>query len=285
MRGTRQVRPPHSFAPCWTRPLTHLHLTEKDRYHLYVALSCPFACRVLALLRLKGLQDVIGVTVTHPVFQRTRPESDTDTHSGWTFVDPKETPFLVGPTGLGKYSSAGCSPDPVLNAKFVRDLYEFAKTAPTRFSVPLLWDKRTNTVVSNDSADMMRMLNSEFDELVPSKLNLYPACFRNEIDDVNEWVCEHINNGVYKVGFATTQEAYEAAMKSLYSAIERVETILSKQRYIVGNKLTETDLRLFVTLIRFDEVYAVHFKTNRKLISQYPNLFNVGDLVLKAGIC
>ncbi|KAF1327212.1 Glutathionyl-hydroquinone reductase yqjg, partial [Globisporangium splendens] len=247
---------------------------EKDRYHLYVSLACPFACRVVAVLNLKGLQDIISVSVVHPLFQRTRPDDPNDTHNGWAFVDPEVTPSLPGPTGIGKYSSKGCSPDPVMNAKFVRDLYEFAKTAPTRFSVPLLWDKHTNTVVSNESADMVRMFNTEFEDLAPSKINLYPSALRNEIDEVNEWVTEHINNGVYKVGFATTQQGYDTAVRNLYTVVDRMEEILSKQRYLVGSQITEADLRLFETLIRFDEVYVVQFKANGKLIQDYPNLFN-----------
>lgn len=250
-------------------------LAAKNRYHLYISLACPWASRCLAALYMKGLDDIIGLTVVHPVFQRTRPNDPDDAHVGWSFVDHETTPTLPGPSGNGAYSSRGSTPDTVNKAKFVRDLYELCSASHARFTVPLLWDKQEHTIVSNESADILRMFNSAFDGLTESTLDLYPSELRAEIDAVNEWVYNDINNGVYKCGFATTQEAYDAAADTLFASLDRAEAILSEHRYLIGDRFTEADLRLFVTLIRFDEVYAVHFKANKKLISDYPNLSNV----------
>lgn len=160
-----------------------------------------------------------------------------------------------------------------MGAKFVRDLYEAAKDTTGKYSVPVLWDKRENTIVNNESSDIIRMFNSSFNSIAKNPtLDLYPEGLRSSIDDVNEWVYPTINNGVYRCGFATQQGAYEAAFKELFSSLDRCEEILSKQRYVAGNALTEADIRLFMTLIRFDEVYVVYFKTNAKFIREYPNL-------------
>jgi putative glutathione S-transferase len=246
----------------------------RDRYHLYISLACPWAHRTLATVYLKGLQDVIGVSVVHPVFQRTRPDDPNDTHMSWAFVDPATTPSLPGPSGLGAYSSDGAIPDTINHAKYVRDLYELCSEGNTRYTVPVLWDKQKKTIVSNESADIVRMLNTAFEGLVPSKIDLYPQELRGEIDAINEWVYNDINNGVYKCGFCSTQAAYDEAVTNLFNSLDRVEAILGKHRFLVGNSFTEADLRLFTTLIRFDEVYFVHFKTNKRMIKEYPNLFN-----------
>ncbi|TMW58126.1 hypothetical protein Poli38472_011714 [Pythium oligandrum] len=260
-------------------------LPEKGRYHLYVSLACPFACRVLAAINLKGLQDYVDVTVTHPVMQRTRPNDPNDKHTGWVFVDPQVTPFLAGPTGKGQYSSEGCSPDPIHNATYVRDLYERVTKEPVRYSVPLLWDKKNDTIVSTESADMMRMFNTAFEGVHPTNIDLYPEFARKAIDEVNEWVGDAIIVGVYKAGFAPTQEAYACAAEKLYTALDRLEEILSVQRYLVGNFITEADLRLFVALIRFDVAYAPLYKLNKKLIRDYHNIFNyVCDIYQLPGI-
>ncbi|RLN52844.1 hypothetical protein BBJ29_004047 [Phytophthora kernoviae] len=245
-----------------------------DRYHLYVSYACPWASRCLSALYLKGLDGIVGLSVVHPVMQRTRPDNKDDTHSGWTFVDPATTPTLTGPTGHGVYSSKGCTPDPVHNAHFIRDLYEKCTSDKTAYSVPLLWDKKKNSIVSSDSADIVRMFNSSFEDLVPSKLDLYPEELRSEIDELNEWVYNDVSHGVYKSGFAGTQEDYDNAIKNVFAGLDRAEKILSEHRFLVGDRLTEADLKFFPTLVRFDEVYAVHFKTNKKLIEQYPNLSN-----------
>ncbi|KAI9997488.1 hypothetical protein PInf_001391 [Phytophthora infestans] len=231
---------------------------EANRYHLYVSLACPWANRTLITLYMKGLQDIIGLSVTHPLFQRTRPEDPEDDHVGWAFVDPTETPWLPGPSGLGQYSSEGATSDSVNNAKFVRDLVK-------------------KTIVSNESADIIRMFNSSFDAIAPSKADLYPPKFRDDINAINEWIYDDINNGVYKCGLSTIQDEYDQAVNKLFESLDRVEEILSKQRILVGDVFTEADVRLYTTLIRFDDVYFVHFKTNKKMIAQYPNLLNVSD--------
>eukprot|EP00270_Netrium_digitus_P002974 TRINITY_DN13373_c0_g1_i1.p1 TRINITY_DN13373_c0_g1~~TRINITY_DN13373_c0_g1_i1.p1 ORF type:complete len:324 (+),score=74.52 TRINITY_DN13373_c0_g1_i1:182-1153(+) len=234
-----------------------------DRYWLYVSLACPWACRTLAVRKLKGLEHVIGVTVVASVFRPTRP--GLDNHTGWYFVENEgEEPFT--------------SPDPINGAKFVRDLYEIADPVAAsmgRFSVPVLWDKEKKTIVNNESSEIIRMLNFEYNHLAKNpSLDLYPEKLRPSIDEVNDWVYNNINNGVYKCGFSSTQAAYDQAVASLFESLDRAEEILSRQRYIAGSVLTEADIRLFVTLIRFDEVYTVHFKCNKKLIREYPNLFN-----------
>lgn len=204
---------------------------ERGRYHLYISLACPWAHRTLATIYLKGLQDVISVSIVHPVFQRTRPNDPNDTHMSWAFVDPATTPSLPGPSGLGAYSSEGAIPDTVNNAKYVRDLYELCSEGNTRYTVPVLWDKQKKTIVSNESADIVRMLNVAFEGIVPSKIDLYPQEHRAEIDAINEWVYNDINNGVYKCGFCSTQAAYDEAVTNLFNALDHVEAILGKQRY------------------------------------------------------
>jgi putative glutathione S-transferase len=229
---------------------------------------------------LKGLDEFVGLSFVHPVFQRTRPNDPEDKHFGWAFVDPAKTLTLPGPTGIGAYSSEGSTPDEINGAAFVRDLYEKSagKGVTGRYTVPLLWDNKEGIIVSNESADIVRMFNAEFNDLVSpaaADIDLYPEELHAEIDAVNEWVYSDINNGVYKCGFAQSQEAYDEAANALFASLDRAEAILSEHRFLVGDRFTEADLRLFVTLIRFDEVYAVHFKTCKKLIQQYPNLSNV----------
>ncbi|CAD6228378.1 unnamed protein product [Miscanthus lutarioriparius] len=230
------------------------------RYHLYVSYACPWASRCLAFLKLKGLDHAIGVTAVKPIFERTK---ETDDHLGWVFPATAD-------------EEPGAEPDLLNGARSVRELYEIASTnyagKPT---VPVLWDKQLKTVVNNESSEITRMLNTEFNDIAGNPgLDLYPAHLRASIDEVNELVYDAINNGVYKCGFAKKQGPYDEAVARLYEALDKCEEILGKQRYICGNQLTEADIRLFVTLIRFDEVYAVHFKCNKKLLREYPNLFN-----------
>uniref|UniRef100_A0A0D9VFI5 GST C-terminal domain-containing protein n=1 Tax=Leersia perrieri TaxID=77586 RepID=A0A0D9VFI5_9ORYZ len=230
------------------------------RYHLYVSYACPWASRCLAYLKLKGLDHAIGFTSVKPIFERTR---ETDDHLGWVFPATGD-------------DEPGAEPDPFNGAKSIRELYEIASPyyvgKPT---VPVLWDKQLKTVVNNESSEIIRMLNTEFNEIAKNPgLDLYPAHLQASVDEINELVYDAINNGVYKCGFAKKQGPYEEAVTRLYEALDKCEEILSKQRYICGNQLTEADVRLFVTLIRFDEVYAVHFKCNKRLIREYPNLFN-----------
>ncbi|KAG2483117.1 hypothetical protein HYH03_018007 [Edaphochlamys debaryana] len=245
---------------------------EAGRYHLYVSLACPWACRCLTTLYLKGLDHAIGVSVTHPTWQRTRPEDDKDEHTGWAFRAPTDPP-LSSSTGHGSFGCEGCVPDEINGAKFVRDLYDMAHDTTGKYSVPVLWDKKEKTIVNNESSEIIRMFNSSFNDIaMHPELDLYPEALRAVIDEVNTWVYPSINNGVYRCGFATSQPAYDKAFQELFAALDRCEEVLSKQRYIAGNELTEADVRLFQTLIRFDEVYVVYFKTNKFFLRERPNI-------------
>lgn len=220
---------------------------ESGRYHLYVSLACPWAHRTLIFRKLKKLESHIDVSVVHPEML----------DNGWEFGD------YPGATG-----------DTLFNFEFAHQLY--TKVDPditTRVTVPILWDKKLNTIVNNESADIIRILNSDFNALTGNDDDYYPELLRSDIDEINELVYHSINNGVYKSGFATTQDAYEEAVNALFDALEEVETRLSSSRYLVGDTLTEADWRLFTTLIRFDPVYHGHFKCNKKQISDYPNTF------------
>lgn len=167
-------------------------------------------------------------------------------------------------------------PDTLNGAKSIRELYELASANYSgKYTVPVLWDKKLRTVVNNESSEIIRILNVEFNDLAENRdLDLYPEHLRTQIDEVNGWVYDKINDGVYRCGFAKKQEPYDEAVEKLYEALDKCEEILGKQRYICGGSLTEADIRLFVTIIRFDEVYAVYFKCNKKLLREYPNLFN-----------
>ncbi|XP_015885375.2 uncharacterized protein LOC107420824 isoform X1 [Ziziphus jujuba] len=233
---------------------------ESGRYHLYISYACPWASRCLAYLKIKGLEKAISFTSVKPIWERTK---ESDEHMGWVFpaTDTEEP---------------GAEPDPLNGAKSIRELYELASTNYTgKYTVPVLWDKKLKTIVNNESSEIIRMFNVEFNEIAENPaLDLYPSHLQAQIDQTNEWVYNLINNGVYKCGFATKQEPYDVAVKQLYEALDKCEEILGKQRYICGNAFSEADIRLFVTLIRFDEVYAVHFKCNKKLLREHPNLFN-----------
>ncbi|KAF5190421.1 Glutathione s-transferase omega-like [Thalictrum thalictroides] len=253
-------RTPSTFRNLISRDPKSPFPAESGRYHLYISYACPWASRCLSYLKIKGLDKSISVTVVKPIWGRTK---ESDDHMGWVFpASSTEEP--------------GAEPDLLNGARSIRDLYELASTNYSgKYTVPVLWDKKLTTIVNNESSEIMRMLNTEFSDIAENPaLDLYPAHLQAQIDEVNEWVYDGINNGVYKCGFAKKQEPYVEAAKKLYEALDRCEDILSKQRYICGNSLTEADIRLFVTLIRFDEVYAVHFKCNKKLLREYPNLFN-----------
>ncbi|XP_034700169.1 glutathionyl-hydroquinone reductase YqjG-like isoform X1 [Vitis riparia] len=233
---------------------------ESGRYHLYVSYACPWASRCLAYLKIKGLDKAISFTSVKPKWERTR---DTDEHMGWVFpASDTEEP--------------GAGPDPLNGTRSIRELYELASTNYSgKYTVPVLWDKKLKTIVNNESSEIIRMFNTEFNDIAENpSLDLYPPHLQAQIDKINDWIYSGINNGVYKCGFAKKQEPYDEAVKNLYEALDKCEEILSKQRFLCGNTLTESDIRLFVTLIRFDEVYAVHFKCNKKLLREYPNLFN-----------
>ncbi len=232
---------------------------EPGRYHLYVSYACPWAHRTLVYRKLKKLEDVISVDVVHHFMGE----------NGWTFVEED------GATG-----------DTLYGSEFLHQIYTRADpTYSGRVTVPVLWDKKEQTIVSNESSEIIRMLNSAFDAWGDASVDLSPAHLRREIDAVNDRVYPAINNGVYRAGFATTQGAYEEAFDELFDALDDMEQRLARSRYLVGDKTTEADWRLFTTLIRFDAVYYSHFKCNLRQIRDYPNLSNyLRDLYQVPGI-
>jgi len=220
---------------------------ESGRYHLYVSLACPWAHRALIFRKLKGLEAHIDVSVVSPDML----------DKGWEFDE------YPGATG-----------DKLYGFDYAHQLYTKVKPDITsRVTVPILWDKKTQSIVNNESAEIIRIFNTSFNELTRNDDDYYPEALREEIDAINDMVYHNINNGVYKSGFATTQDAYEEAVEALFNALDTIEERLGKQRYLVGSTLTEADWRLFTTLIRFDPVYHGHFKCNIKQIADYPNLF------------
>jgi putative glutathione S-transferase len=230
---------------------------EAGRYHLYVSLACPWASRAIIYRKLKGLEDAIPMTVVDPVRDA----------KGWRFLDDE--------------------PDPVNGFEYLSQAY--LQTDPDfsdRVTVPLLWDTKTGRAVNNESSEIIRMLNSEFDEFAKHpELDLYPEELREEIDGINERVYNSVNNGVYRAGFATTQEAYEEAFDELFDTLDWLDGLLAERRYLTGDRITEADWRLFVTLVRFDPVYVGHFKCNLQRIADYPNLSAyLRDLYQQPGI-
>ncbi len=229
------------------------------RYHLIVSWACPWAHRTLIFRRLKGLEPHVGVSVV---------DAEMLEH-GWSFS-----------------RSFAENVDPLHGVAHLYELYQRARSDYTgRVTVPVLWDRERETIVSNESADIIRMFNSAFDKLTGNTIDFYPDALRAEIDEINAFVYEKINNGVYRSGFATTQSAYEEAFEALFAALDRIEQRLSAQRYLVGNALTEADWRLFTTLVRFDAVYVGHFKCNRQRIEDYPAISNyLRDLYQVPGV-
>jgi putative glutathione S-transferase len=220
---------------------------EPGRYHLYVSLACPWAHRTLIFRKLKRLEKIVSVSVVHWHMGE----------HGWEFRE--------GPA---------CTVDHLGGAKHLHEVYTRAKPDYTgRVTVPILWDKTRGTIVNNESAEIIRMFNSAFDAWGDSTLDFYPEALRAEIDAVNACVYETVNNGVYRAGFATSQEAYEEAFDALFETLDELEDRLSRQRYLVGGRLTEADWRLFTTLVRFDPVYVGHFKCNKRRLVDYPNLW------------
>lgn len=218
------------------------------RYHLYVSLACPWAHRTLLMRHLKGLERHIAVSVVHPLMLE----------HGWTFG----TDF-PGATG-----------DALYQHDYLYQLYLHAKADYSgRVTVPVLWDKERQTIVSNESADIIRMFNTSFDKAGAAPGDYYPAKLRDRIDELNAWIYDKVNNGVYKAGFATTQAAYDEAVTALFSALDTLEGLLARQRYLTGNTLTEADLRLWTTLVRFDPVYHTHFKCDKRRLTDYPELY------------
>jgi glutathionyl-hydroquinone reductase len=221
---------------------------ESGRYHLYVSHACPWANRTMIFRKLKGLEPHIGVSVVHPDMLA----------DGWTFA----TDF-PGATG-----------DTLFGSDYMREIYQRAKpNVTTRVTVPVLWDTKTGQIVSNESAEIIRMFNSAFDGVTGNTLDFWPEALRPRIEEINARVYDEINNGVYKAGFATTQGAYDDAVHALFDALDWVEGILSRNRYLAGDRVTEADWRLFTTLARFDAVYHLHFKCNRRRLIDYPNLW------------
>ncbi|KAL7501412.1 hypothetical protein ACHAWT_010691 [Skeletonema menzelii] len=250
---------------------------EKGRYHLYVAYACPWAHRTLMTRAIKGLEDIISVTVVMPVWQKTKPDDPIDRHNGWVFAN-KSGEALKNTAGLGgpfPASYPSNEADPIFNAKSVREIYEISGDKDGKYTVPILFDKKSQTIVSNESSEIIQMLNSQFDEYATSPdIDLEPQDLREAMQSVDSWIYPNLNNGVYRCGFAKTQEAYNLAIDDLTAAFDRVEEILSRQRFIAGDQFTLSDIRLFVTLLRFDEVYVVYFKTNTRSVANSPNLLN-----------
>jgi glutathionyl-hydroquinone reductase len=218
---------------------------EPGRYHLYAARACPWCHRALVVRELKGLQDVIAVSYLHPYRDR----------GGWAFPGDG---FVDGLHGWSHLSEA------------------YEATAPgydARISAPVLWDRESGRIVNNESADIVRMLNSEFDAWGDASVDLYPEALRAEIDELNAWIYRDVNNGVYRTGFARSQEAYDEAFADVFAALARLETILAGRRYLTGDRITEADWRLWPTLVRFDPVYHTHFRLNGRRVSDHPNLW------------
>lgn len=221
---------------------------EPGRYHLYVSLACPWAHRTLIFRKLKGLEDLIDVSVVSPLMLE----------NGWTFNKEE-----------------GSSGDQLQDRQFLYQIYtDNEKTYSGRVTVPVLWDKDTQSIVSNESSEIIRMFNSAFNTLTGNTTDYYPEDKQDQIDSINDLVYENINNGVYRCGFATEQDAYAQAYDDLFGALDEVEGVLAKNRYLVGSQITEADWRLFTTLIRFDSVYHGHFKCNRSRLEDFENLSN-----------
>lgn len=224
-------------------------IAEADRYHLYVSLACPWAHRTLIFRKLKKLENFIGVSVVHPDMLE----------SGWTFADDFE-------------EAAG---DTLYQSRFAHEVYTRDNANYSgRVTVPILWDKQQQRIVNNESSDIIRIFNSAFNHLTNDHQDFYPEAKREAIDTINEGIYHHINNGVYKCGFATKQAVYEKAFKELFAELDKVDSILSNSRYLVGDEISEADWRLFTTLVRFDAVYVGHFKCNLKRIADYEHISN-----------
>lgn len=220
---------------------------ESGRYHLYVSLACPWAHRTLIYRVLKGLEDHISVSVVNPLMLE----------NGWTFDD-----------------APGVIRDPVFGAAFMHEIYTHAQSDYTgRVTVPVLWDRKAGSIVNNESSEIIRILDREFDAVGTKGPIFYPPKLESEIDDINTFIYERINNGVYRAGFATTQEAYEEAVNALFAALDEIERRLGRNHYLLGDRLTEADWRLFTTMVRFDPVYVGHFKCNLRRLVDCPNLW------------
>lgn len=223
-------------------------MAQSGRYHLYVSYACPWAHRALIFRSLKGLQEHITISAVHPDMLG----------DGWTF----------------QTDTNGATGDTLYDLPFARDIYTKANPGFSgRVTVPILWDKKSETIVSNESSEIIRMFNSAFNAITGNTNDYWPAPLRDEIEPINDRIYDTLNNGVYKSGFATTQEAYDAAVHPLFDTLDWLDARLATRRYLMGDTLTEADWRLFTTLVRFDPVYHLHFKCNRKRLADYPNLW------------
>lgn len=238
------------------------HQPEAGRYHLYVSYACPWAHRTLITRTLKGLTGIIGVTVVHWHMD----------NNGWRFATEEE----------GKTEAIGAGPEPFYGFKRLKELYFKANPDYAgRFTVPVLWDKKLETIVNNESSEIIRILNTEFNSIIDEEytsVDIYPEDLRAKINELNDWIYPTINNGVYKAGFATKQEPYEREVKAVFESLDKIEKILEErhatgEEFLLGNDITEADIRLYPTLVRFDPVYHQHFKCNiRMLRHDYPHI-------------
>lgn len=255
----RFIRPTTTYHNVVTADSTGYFPAEAGRYHLYISLACPWAHRTLIFRTLKKLDGVISLSVTAPLYGKT----------GWEF-DPAQGGTLDTANDRGTLAEIYLIADPHYTG---------------RVSVPVLWDKKHRTIVNNESSEIIRMLNSAFEAFTDVRADYYPQPLRDEIDRINDLVYPTVNNGVYRAGFATSQEAYEEAARGIFSTLDQLEARLSRQRYLAGKHITEADWRLFTTLVRFDAVYYSHFKCNLRRIVDYPNLWNyLRDLYQVPGI-
>lgn len=232
-----------------TISLEHSKFTpDADRYHLYVSYACPWAHRTLIMRELKELKPLISVSVVHPYML----------NNGWEL----------------KSDFKGSTGDNINSKKYLYEIYQMADSkANTNVTVPILWDRKEKTIVNNESSEIIRIFNSAFDQLTGNTLDFYPQELRPQIDAINERIYNKVNNGVYRAGFAKNQHAYNNAVESLFDELQSLDNILSRNRYLLGDTMTEADIRLIPTLLRFDLVYYVHFKCSYKKISEYPNLY------------
>ena len=254
------VRPSTTFRNQITKGGESGFKAEAGRYHLYISWACPWAHRTAIMRRLKGLEEVIGLSVVAP---------EIDLNS-WEFSD----------------TELDSIPDTVNHTRYLWELYLKADPNYTgRVTVPVLWDKQTSTIVNNESREIVKMFDTQFDDYAKNNVDFYPEKLQNTVDEIADAIYQPINNGVYKAGFATTQSAYDEAVTELFANLERWENVLARQRYLCGSRITEADWFMFTTLLRFDAVYYVHFKCNLRRIIDYPNLWNyLKDLYQQPGI-
>jgi len=252
------IRPRSAFRDSITADGRSEFQAEKGRYHLYIANNCPWCHRVVLTRKIKQLEDIISMDVC---YYRRHPDK------GWTF-----NPDIPG-----------CTEETVNGIQFIRELYEALGSKEK--SVPILWDKKLKTIVNNESSEIIRILNSAFDELVLKTVDLYPPHLRQQIDELNSWIYPEINNGAYKAGFASTQEAYDKAYDIFFNALDKLEKIFAQHKFLCGDEITEADVRLFPTIFRFDDVYYIRFLLNKKMIREYPNIYRwEKDMYLYPGV-